>query len=292
MRQRTQRSVTALAVAIALLLATGLSVAVDRLGPPGGLGAAGAAGGPRHVLPIEPPYTFLPLPAGYDAPAVQPRVTPPAVTAGARSCPAMPPVAPTPATAARAVGATLDVYAAPGGARLRTLRNPTVEGQLLTVSVVESRGAWLRVRLPMRPNGVTGWVRVTDVAQYAAPYRIVVQLCSHRLTVFRNGVAAWRQPVAVGAPRTPTPKGDFYIDGLFSMRAGGAYGPYLLSVSGFSNVLQQFGKNGIGQIGLHGTNRPASIGTSASHGCVRLHNDALRLLVKMVVPGTPVTIVD
>jgi lipoprotein-anchoring transpeptidase ErfK/SrfK len=285
---RRRRAVTALVVALVALLTTAASTAVDRLRPPGG---------PDSVVAIRPAYTFLPVPAGsFDLPfkaAVRPaRPAPPVVARpAAASCPGLPAVSPAPAAAARAVVPRLQVYASPGGALARTLANPTIEGQLLNVLVVERRGLWVRVQLPVRPNQTTGWVRLTDVAQYEAPYRIVVRLCAHRLTVFRGGKAVWEQPVAVGAPGTPTPKGSFYVDFVTPMRYGGAYGPFLLSVAGFSDVLHQFGKGGIGQIGIHGTNRPSSIGTSASHGCVRLRNDTLQALVKMVGAGTPVSIV-
>lgn len=287
---RRRRAVTALVVVLAALLALATSTAVDRLRDPGG---------PDSVVAIEPTYTFLPVPAGsFDLPfqaAVQPaRPTPPvAARPAARSaCPGLSAVSPAPATAARAVVPRLEIHASPGGPLARTLANPTVEGQALNVLVVERRGPWARVQLPVRPNQTTGWVRLADVAPFAAPYRIVVRLCAHRLTVFRGGKAVWEQPVAIGAPGTPTPKGSFYVDFVTPMRYGGAYGPYLLSVAGFSNVLHQFGKGGIGQIGIHGTNRPSSIGTSASHGCVRLSNATLLKLVTMIGAGTPVTIVD
>ena len=172
-----------------------------------------------------------------------------------------------------------------------TLSNPTREGQRLHVLIVETRGFWLRVRLPVRPNGTTGWVRITDVSTFPAPFRILVELCAHRITVFRAGKAVWQRPVAVGKPATPTPRGSFYVDFITTMRAGGAYGPYLLSVAGFSDVLHQYGNGGIGQIALHGTNRPALVGTSASHGCVRLRNADITYLAHLVPPGTPVTIV-
>ena len=286
MRQRRgRRVVTALAVAIVVLLTTAASTAVDRLR---------LRRDPAGVMAIDPPFTVFREPPGTvlaDLAAARPRPAP-AKPASAGGCPAMPVVPLLPATAARATRARLDVYDKPEGRLVRSLANPTVEGQWLNVLVVERAGLWLRVRLPVRPNGTTGWVRLSDVAQYDAPLHVVVQLCAHRLTVFRGGKAVWAQPVAVGAPRTPTPKGDFYVDFVTPMRYGGAYGPYLLSVAGFSDVLHQFGKNGIGQIGIHGTNRPSSIGTSASHGCVRLRNDALLALVKMVAAGTPVTIVD
>ncbi|MDE5686373.1 MAG: L,D-transpeptidase, partial [Paramuribaculum sp.] len=43
-------------------------------------------------------------------------------------------------------------------------------------------------------------------------------------------------------------------------------------------------------IGIHGTNEPESIGTRASMGCVRLHNDELLRLKELVKVGTPVEI--
>lgn len=43
-------------------------------------------------------------------------------------------------------------------------------------------------------------------------------------------------------------------------------------------------------IGIHGTSNPASIGTRASEGCVRLHNSDLEHLRKYVELGIPVTI--
>ncbi|HLV25334.1 MAG TPA: L,D-transpeptidase [Gemmatimonadales bacterium] len=39
---------------------------------------------------------------------------------------------------------------------------------------------------------------------------------------------------------------------------------------------------------IHGTNNPASIGQSVSHGCIRLRNDQIEKLYEMVEVGTPV----
>ena len=41
---------------------------------------------------------------------------------------------------------------------------------------------------------------------------------------------------------------------------------------------------------LHGTDAPSSIGTSVSHGCVRLRNEDIETLYQMVPVGTPVYI--
>jgi lipoprotein-anchoring transpeptidase ErfK/SrfK len=276
-RRRVSAVVSALAVAIAVLLASAVGVAADRLRPRD----------PYAVEAISPDFTMLAVPAA----AAAPRRTATQARARAPGGCLAPPVMPaTPATAAIASGAVLDVYASPDGAKVRTLTNPTPEGQRLHVLVVEHRDLWLRVRLPVRPNGTTGWVRITDVTQFTAPYRLLVELCAHRITAYRAGKAVWQRPVAVGRPGTPTPTGQFFVDFVVPMPAYGAYGPFLLSVAGFSNVLQNWG-GGIGQIALHGTNRPALIGTSASHGCVRMRNADVTYLAHLVPPGTPVTIV-
>jgi lipoprotein-anchoring transpeptidase ErfK/SrfK len=279
-RRRRAPAVVALAVALAVLLATAIGTAADRLHPPD----------PYAVEAISPAFTMLSVP---DAPAAAPAPRRTATQARARGpdgCLAPPVMPASQATAAIASGPLLDVYASPGGARVRTLTNPTPEGQRLHVLVVERRNLWVRVRLPLRPNGTTGWVHVTDVTEFTVPYRLLVELCAHRITAYRAGKAVWRRPVAVGRPGTPTPTGRFFVDFVVPMRATGAYGPFLLSVAGFSNVLQNWG-GGIGQIALHGTNHPELIGTSASHGCVRLRNADVTYLAHLMPPGTPVTIV-
>jgi lipoprotein-anchoring transpeptidase ErfK/SrfK len=275
--RRARRVAVPLAVALVVLLATAASVAIDRI-----------QRSPFAVEAIDVPYTMLTVPASPPPAAIKP-AAPVAQHPAARSCPKPAPLPTETAAAAVAAGTRLDVHAAPDGRRTTTLPNPTREGQRLHVLVREARGSWLRVQLPVRPNGTTGWVRSTDVRQFPAPYRILVELCAHRLTLYKAGRQVWQRPVAVGKPATPTPTGSFYVDFVTTMWAGGAYGPYMLSVAGFSNVLQGFG-GGIGQIALHGTNRPASVGTSASHGCVRLRNADITWLAHTVPPGTPVTI--
>jgi hypothetical protein len=71
---------------------------------------------------------------------------------------------------------------------------------------------------------------------------------------------------------------------------GGAYGPYALGLSAHSDTLSEFG-GGNGQIGLHGTNDPATLGDAVSHGCVRLPNDVIAELAYELPLGTPVEIV-
>ena len=44
--------------------------------------------------------------------------------------------------------------------------------------------------------------------------------------------------------------------------------------------------------GIHGTNRPNSIGRNASHGCIRMRNREVEELFKMVAVGEKVELYD
>jgi len=113
------------------------------------------------------------------------------------------------------------------------------------------------------------------------------------LTVYRgmSDEVLFQAPVANGAPATPTPLGNFFVDIVLKVNnPKGAYGPYQVSVAGFSDVLQSFG-GGPGQIAIHGTNHPELIGQFVSNGCVRLTNDDITRLIDLAPVGTPVQIV-
>jgi lipoprotein-anchoring transpeptidase ErfK/SrfK len=149
---------------------------------------------------------------------------------------------------------------------------------------------WLRVRLPGRPNGHTGWIsrRATKAAR--TPWHIVVSTSKRNVTVYRFGRVARVFKAVVGAPSTPTPQGNFFIEETIKMVPGTPGGPFALALSARSNVFQEFG-GGPGQIGIHGLmNVGGTPGTAASHGCVRLDNGVMRWLVARVGPGAPVTI--
>jgi lipoprotein-anchoring transpeptidase ErfK/SrfK len=109
--------------------------------------------------------------------------------------------------------------------------------------------------------------------------------------LLRDGQVELEAPVADGTAADPTPAGSFYVtDVVDTGNAAGAYGPYALGLSGHSETLTQFA-GGDGQLGLHGTNEPGSIGRSVSHGCVRVGNDVITRLARTVPLGTPVTVI-
>jgi lipoprotein-anchoring transpeptidase ErfK/SrfK len=115
---------------------------------------------------------------------------------------------------------------------------------------------------------------------------------SHRhLELLHYGRVVFQSSAAVGSPESPTPTGFFFVTEVLKLTdPGDVYGPYALGLSGFSNTYYSF-EGGPGQIAIHGTNQPWVIGGYASHGCVRLSNADIAVLVQQVPAGTPVDIV-
>jgi len=91
---------------------------------------------------------------------------------------ATPVASPTPApavgTAATAVGPRIDVRATPTGAVISTFDNPQPSGAPLTFLVVSAQKDWLKVQLPQRPNGSTGWISGAAVSQHRLEYSLTV----------------------------------------------------------------------------------------------------------------------
>ena len=166
---------------------------------------------------------------------------------------------------------------------------PTVFRVLDVVRAPNCSARWYRVQLPIKPNGVTGFVRASAVGTGPVRLRVVVDLSAKRLTLYRRGRPVLRAPVAVGSSATPTPLGRYYVNQrLIPPDPGGPYGPAAIGISAFSNVLTGWAQGG--PIAIHGTNEPWSIGHAVSNGCIRLHNDVLRRLFEATPAGTPVVI--
>ena len=150
---------------------------------------------------------------------------------------------------------------------------------------------WVEVLLPVRPNGSTGWVHAADVSLTENPYRIAVSLGAHTITVTNAEQVIYTGPVAIGAPDTPTPTGNYYLYVLLqSPDPGGAYGPFAYGLSSHSDALETFA-GGDAEIGIHGNNDASVLGSNVTHGCVRMDNDAITMLSRQLPLGTPVDIV-
>lgn len=176
------------------------------------------------------------------------------------------------------------------GPRLRFDDRKTVYGKLALLAIDRRDGFW-RVALPVRPNGTTGWVRESDVVHEVVPERIVIELGTNTLRLYRGDRTVIETKVATGTGGTPTPQGLFFVkESVPQKNPNGAYGPIALGLSGFSEALKRFG-GGSAIIAIHGTNAPGSIGRAASHGCIRLPNSVITELARVVKLGTPVEIV-
>lgn len=112
----------------------------------------------------------------------------------------------------------------------------------------------------------------------AAGDKIVVDTGKLRLDYYQNGVLVKSYTVAIGTGKTPSPIGEWKI-----IHKGGSWG------GGFG--ARWLGINvPWGIYGIHGTNKPGSIGSRSSHGCIRMFNPQVIELYKMVKVGTPVFI--
>ena len=172
-----------------------------------------------------------------------------------------------------------------------TMDNPTWENLPVVFLVLEDKGQWLHVRVSSRPNNLTAWVQRSEVRLRTVPNHVLIEVGARRITVFHGDTVLLQDRVAVGTDRTPTPTGNFFVDGAVHVPYDtGPYGPFQVSVSGFSNVLQSFG-GGIGQIAMHGTNHPQLLGQAVSNGCIRMDNLTITKVVQLAPLGTPVDVV-
>jgi lipoprotein-anchoring transpeptidase ErfK/SrfK len=154
--------------------------------------------------------------------------------------------------------------------------------------VVDNR-EWIKVLLPIRPNGSSGWIPA-DVARFREnPMRVVIDQSERRTYVYRAGKLVYATRNAVGKVVTPTPTGHFAIAEKVLLPPGGFLGPVVLAATGYSEVLNEYA-GGNGRFALHGTSLPGLIGTRASNGCIRHRNDTIVKISRLIAPGTPLTI--
>ncbi|PPS45011.1 L,D-transpeptidase [Chroococcidiopsis sp. TS-821] len=131
----------------------------------------------------------------------------------------------------------------------------------------------------------------------ALPLRLEIQLSSRKVTLYRGETPIKSYPVAVGRAGWETPTGNFRVGQMLKnptwispltdeVIPGGhpdnPLGSYWIG----------FWSDGKNSIGFHGTPNPESVGTAASHGCIRMYNEDVEELFNQVSLGTPVTVVE
>jgi lipoprotein-anchoring transpeptidase ErfK/SrfK len=130
------------------------------------------------------------------------------------------------------------------------------------------------------------------------PAIITIQKSTFTLRLFRNLRYDRSYSVAIGQPAYPTPEGLFAIQSKQvnptwtapnSPWAGESAGQSYSS-SDPNNPLKARWMGVAGSVGIHGTAQDYSIGTAASHGCIRMHSWDVIDLYDRVSIGTPVLI--
>lgn len=148
---------------------------------------------------------------------------------------------------------------------------------------------WVRVALPGRPNGHSGWISTHNTERSSTPWHLVVDLSSRNVSVYRGGEVRRRFRAVVGAAATPTPRGHFFVEESVAI-PDEAGGPYALALSSRSTVLQEFA-GGPGQIAIHGVDGlQGAFRSAVSHGCIRLSTAAITWLAGRIDAGVPVQI--
>lgn len=115
-----------------------------------------------------------------------------------------------------------------------------------------------------------------------------VNLPSQTLSLYKDGTLLKEYPVCVGKQSTPTPQGEYRV--VYK-----TVNPYWINKD---DVVPPGPRNPLGvrwigitkSVGIHGNNKPESIGTYASAGCIRMYNRDVEEVYAIVPVNTPVFI--
>ncbi|MGQ9779661.1 MAG: L,D-transpeptidase family protein [Bacillota bacterium] len=140
----------------------------------------------------------------------------------------------------------------------------------------------------LKPDGIvhpSTWVALGRSGHRAPPVsgrlkdpRLVVDVHLRLLIVLEGRRVVATFPVAVGKEGTPTPVGNYRLS--YITQWGGGFGTRFLGLDVPWGIY-----------GIHGTNKPWTIGGYESQGCIRMFNEDVERLAAMVEVGTPVHII-
>jgi hypothetical protein len=120
---------------------------------------------------------------------------------------------------------------------------------------------------------------VVDINEHLSQGDLIqIDTKKFQLSFYHKGEEKKIYPVAIGKDKTPTPVGEWKV-----VHKGENWG------DGFG--VRWLGLNvPFGIYGIHGTDQPESIGTKASHGCIRMSNEHVLKLYDLTQLRTPVHI--
>jgi len=196
---------------------------------------------------------------------------------------------------ARAEAPSIEVEVEPGdGVAAWTFANPIQSGGQLVFLVDDYTGGdHYRVLLPTRPNGSYGWIRTDSVQLAFHNFAIRTDLDAFLLEVLDHDEVVFTTTIGVARANAPTPLGRYYTTEIIRPAVpDSVYGAFAYGLSGYSETFTSF-NGGPGQLGIHGTNDPDTLGTNVSAGCIRMHNDNITFLVEdLKLPvGVPVEVI-
>jgi len=170
------------------------------------------------------------------------------------------------------------------------MHNPTYFGNTLALRVIgDASGDCIKVQLPTRPNGQTGYIQTANWDIGSSDWYVQINTGNNTVAVWKGENLRYETSAVTGASGTPTPRVTAFVDEKMAGPSG-AYGPWLLSLGVFSNAHNTFG-GGLPKVALHGTNNPGLMGQYASNGCIRVENDAITWIYNNVPVGTYVAII-
>jgi lipoprotein-anchoring transpeptidase ErfK/SrfK len=186
-------------------------------------------------------------------------------------------------------GNRVALRARPDGPVLTEVGGRTEFGSPQVLAVAFRKGDWLAVRSPALGNEELGWVRAAPLRLLRRPVALEIDLSKRELAVRDAEGVMRRILVAIGAPDTPTPTGEFYVtDKLPGPDYGAYYGCCILALSGRQPNLPE-GWSGGDRLAIHGSPTP-TWGQAVSNGCPHADEPDLRYLMKTVPLGTIVQI--
>jgi lipoprotein-anchoring transpeptidase ErfK/SrfK len=146
------------------------------------------------------------------------------------------------------------------------------------------------------PTATTKPVAATSKPPVEDVVNLVLKLKERRVYVYKGDKLLRRYPVAIGKKGWETPTGEWQVMEKIKNPAWTSFKTGEVFPAGMENPLGSrwigFWTDGRDVIGFHGTPNVKSIGTAASHGCVRMRNRDVKALFPLVKVGTTVKVID
>ena len=125
---------------------------------------------------------------------------------------------------------------------------------------------------------------------------LIIKLKEYKVYVYKGDKVIAKYPIAIGKKKWETPVGEWEVMEKIKNPGWTSFKDGSTIKSGKDSPLGErwigFWTDGKDMIGFHGTSNLKSIGTAASHGCVRMYNKDVKALYQFVKVGTSVKVVE